>query len=50
MMTMMTEKTPTFFACKICDYSSSKESDYNRHIATRKREKKRLCMWQSIYA
>jgi hypothetical protein len=38
MMTMMTEKTPTFFACKICDYSSSKESDYNRHIATRKHQ------------
>ena len=37
-MTMMTEKTPTFFACKICDYSSSKESDYNRHIATRKHQ------------
>jgi hypothetical protein len=35
---MMTEKTPTFFACKICDYSSSKESDYNRHIATRKHQ------------
>ncbi len=34
----MTEKTPTFFACKICDYSSSKESDYNRHIATRKHQ------------
>jgi hypothetical protein len=38
MMTMMTEKTPTFFACKICDYTSSKESDYNRHIATRKHQ------------
>jgi hypothetical protein len=38
MMTMMTEKTPTFFACKICDYLSSKESDYNRHIATRKHQ------------
>jgi len=38
MMTMMTEKTPTFFACKICDYSSSKESDYNRHLATRKHQ------------
>ncbi len=37
-MTMMTEKTPTFFACKICDYLSSKESDYNRHIATRKHQ------------
>ena len=37
-MTMMTEKTPTFFACKICDYSSSKESDYNRHLATRKHQ------------
>lgn len=37
-MTMMTEKTPTFFACKICDYTSSKESDYNRHIATRKHQ------------
>ena len=37
-MTMMTEKTPTFFACKICYYSSSKESDYNRHIATRKHQ------------
>lgn len=37
-MTMMTEKTPTFFACKICDYSSSKESDYIRHIATRKHQ------------
>ena len=37
-MTMMTEKTPTFFACKICDYSSSKESDYNRHTATRKHQ------------
>ena len=35
---MMTEKTPTFFACKICDYSSSKESDYNRHLATRKHQ------------
>ena len=34
----MTEKTPTFFACKICDYSSSKESDYNRHLATRKHQ------------
>ena len=49
-MTMMTEKTPTFFACKICDYSSSKESDYNRHIATRKHQnnvknaKKNVCV------
>jgi hypothetical protein len=50
MMTMMTEKTPTFFACKICDYLSSKESDYNRHIATRKHQnnvknaKKNVCV------
>jgi hypothetical protein len=50
MMTMMTEKTPTFFACKICDYSSSKESDYNRHITTRKHQnnvknaKKNVCV------
>jgi hypothetical protein len=50
MMTMMTEKTPTFFACKICDYSSSKESDYNRHLATRKHQnnvknaKKNVCV------
>ena len=49
-MTMMTEKTPTFFACKICDYLSSKESDYNRHIATRKHQnnvknaKKNVCV------
>ena len=49
-MTMMTEKTPTFFVCKICDYSSSKESDYNRHIATRKHQnndknaKKNVCI------
>ena len=49
-MTMMTEKTPSFFACKICDYSSSKESDYNRHIATRKHQnnvknaKKNVCV------
>ena len=49
-MTMMTEKTPTFFACKICDYSSSKESDYNRHITTRKHQnnvknaKKNVCV------
>jgi hypothetical protein len=47
---MMTEKTPTFFACKICDYSSSKESDYNRHITTRKHQnnvknaKKNVCV------
>ena len=49
-MTMMTEKTPTFYACKICDYSSSKESDYNRHLATRKHQnnvknaKKNVCV------
>jgi len=50
MMTMMTEKTPTFFACKICDYSSSKESEYKRHLATRKHQnndknaKKNVCV------
>jgi hypothetical protein len=38
MMTMMTEKTPIFFVCKICDYSSSKESEYKRHLATRKHQ------------
>ena len=49
-MTMMTEKTPTFFACKICDYSSSKESEYKRHLATRKHQnndknaKKNVCV------
>ena len=37
-MTMMTEKTPTFFVCKSCDYSSSKESEYKRHLATRKHQ------------
>jgi hypothetical protein len=47
---MMTEKTPTFFACKICDYSSSKESEYKRHLATRKHQnndknaKKNVCV------
>jgi hypothetical protein len=50
MMTMMTEKTPTFFVCKRCDYSSSKESEYKRHIATRKHQnnvknaKKNVCI------
>jgi hypothetical protein len=50
MMTMMIEKTPTFFACKICDYSSSKESEYKRHLATRKHQnndknaKKNVCV------
>lgn len=34
----MTEKTPTFFVCKSCDYSSSKESEYKRHLATRKHQ------------
>jgi hypothetical protein len=38
MMTMMTEKTPIFFVCKNCDYSSSKESEYKRHLATRKHQ------------
>jgi hypothetical protein len=38
MMTMMTEKTPMFFICKNCDYSSSKESEYKRHLATRKHQ------------
>jgi hypothetical protein len=38
MMTMMTEKTPTIFICKSCDYSSSKESEYKRHIMTRKHQ------------
>jgi hypothetical protein len=27
---------PTLFHCKICDFSSSKESNYNAHILTRK--------------
>ncbi len=37
-MTMMTEKTPTLFVCKSCDYSSSKESEYKRHLLTRKHQ------------
>jgi len=50
MMTMMTEKTPTFFVCKSCDYSSSKESEYKRHLMTRKHQnndknaKKNVCI------
>ena len=49
-MTMMTGKTPTFFVCKICDYSSSKESEYKRHLMTRKHQnndkkaKKNVCI------
>jgi len=30
------KKSPHFFECKVCDYKSSKKSDYEKHILTRK--------------
>ena len=39
---MLTEKSPKLaknFHCEKCDYSCSKESDFNKHLATRKHNK-----------
>ena len=34
----MGEKSPIFFQCKTCDYSTSNKKDYNKHLLTRKHE------------
>jgi len=31
-----TKKTPTFFICESCDFTSSNKKDFNRHIQTKK--------------
>ncbi len=36
MLTFAPKKNAGFFACKTCDYISSKECDYKRHLLTRK--------------
>lgn len=36
---MELKKTPTFFACKKCDFECSKQSDWMRHIARPKHKK-----------
>ena len=35
-LTKMPEKTAIIFECKMCDFSSSKESEYKRHALTSK--------------
>jgi hypothetical protein len=32
------QKTPKFFECKFCDFTTSNLKDYNRHLTTRKHE------------
>ena len=32
----MSQKSPSFFVCEYCDYSTSNKKDYNKHILTRK--------------
>ena len=36
MLTFTPKKNADNFACKTCDFVSSKESDYKRHLLTRK--------------
>ena len=36
MLKKMPPKTSKFFECKVCDFTSSKESEYNRHLLTGK--------------
>ena len=36
MLKKMPPKTAKFFECKLCDFTSSKESEYNRHLLTGK--------------
>ena len=36
MLKKMPPKTSKIFECKICDFTSSKESEYNRHLLTGK--------------
>ena len=33
---MLTQKSPTKFFCKICDYDTSNKKDYNKHLSTAK--------------
>ena len=36
MLKKMPPKTSKIFECKVCDFTSSKESEYNRHLLTGK--------------
>ena len=36
MLKKMPPKTSKFFECKVCDFTSSKESEYNMHLLTGK--------------
>ena len=39
--TDLVQKVPTFFFCKVCDYSTSRISQYERHLTTAKHIKRR---------
>ena len=36
MLTSLVPKVPDIFICNICDYSTSRKSQYDRHILTSK--------------
>jgi hypothetical protein len=40
MFTENTQKTPKIFNCELCDFTSSKKSDWDRHLSTQKHYKK----------
>jgi len=39
MLTQKNEKNEKAYTCKFCYYSSSKKTDYNRHLLTPKHKK-----------
>jgi hypothetical protein len=38
MLSEMSQKSPPIFVCEKCNYSTSKKSDYSKHLLTRKHE------------
>jgi len=36
MSTNLSQKSPVFFTCELCDYSSCNKKDYNKHLSTLK--------------
>ena len=49
MLTKKHEKNTKIFVCEKCDYSSSKQSEWNRHITTRKHKNNDKCLQEKSH-